>query len=100
MADVNEVEAALAIHEAYLSSLPNVVGLGIVSRDEAKPMSTDVVLGVYVSRKLPRERLSAEEIIPQVIELESKGRALNIDVRVIEQGLVQTENVITGKEVL
>ncbi len=87
-------------YENYLNALPNVVGTGIVSKDESKPGSKRVAVAVYVSEKKPRETLKENELIPEYLEIRKEGRKKRIPIRVIEQGHVTKESEVMGKEPL
>lgn len=99
-------ERALEQNEDRLSGLPNVVGLGIVSRKEDEPDADDLAVAVYVSEKVPREDLSRAERIPTRLRVKSRGRYRMVPVRVIEQGEVSLEpersaaGPVLGKEPL
>ena len=94
------VEHALNSYEDYLSALPNVVGLGIVSKDATKPGSRRRAVAVYVTEKKPRETLKANERIPEYLEIQEGKRKRKVPVRVIEQGIVRLEQETIGKEPL
>jgi hypothetical protein len=94
------LESVLDSYEDRLSSLPNVVGLGIVSLDEADMESEHLAVGVYVSQKIPQQELNESELIPKYLEVQEKGQILQIPIRVIEQGEVKLEDQGIGKETL
>lgn len=91
MATVRDAERILQAHEDRLSRYPNVVGLGIRSLDESEPGGKDVAVAVYVTRKLPEEKLAKKDRIPRYLELPGKNRKLRVRTRVIEQGDVALE---------
>lgn len=103
MASEKQCERALEAFEDQLGSLPNVVGMGIVPEDEADPDSSGLAVGVYVTRKLPKEELEPDELIPQRLEYRDRRGRHTVKVRVIEQGEVQLEGAgadVIGKEPL
>jgi hypothetical protein len=57
----NDIEKARAEHTNELMALPNVVGVGTGRRDEQP------VIKVFVERKLPREALAQDELVPAVV---------------------------------
>lgn len=65
LARVTSVRAA---HEARLLRYPNVVAVadGIRTRD-GQPTGEPCIV-VYVSRKVPRERLSPDEVLPEQLD--------------------------------
>jgi hypothetical protein len=65
------VEKAQAVKEAYsgfLMSKPNVVGVGIGLQKAEGQRTGQIGLVVMVSRKVPREMLRPEEVIPEQID--------------------------------
>ncbi len=93
-------EQARNYHESYLNALPNVIGTGIVSRDEKKPASKQIAVAVYVTKKKPKELLKKNELIPEYLEIQEGGHKRKVPVRVIEQGHVNLEEELLGKEPL
>jgi hypothetical protein len=57
-----DLEAVLQRHEDRLMSLPNVRGVGIGERDG------EAVIKVFVDKKVPEARLSANALVPKSIE--------------------------------
>lgn len=82
-------EKALEHHEERLSTLPNVVGLGIVD----KPGSKGLAVGVYVSKKVPLEDLKRADRIPKRLFTQYAQRRRWVPVSVIEQGIVELEAI-------
>jgi len=64
-----DIGEANARHEGDLLRLPNVIGVGIGMR------GTDPIIKVFVTRKLPREALGADELIPETLE----GYPISVD---------------------
>ena len=97
MVTEKQVAKALDLFEDVLSARPNVVGLGIVpAREEGG--GQEMAIGVYVSKKLPKDRLSEDEIIPPEVEIKARGGKVRVRTRVIEQGEISLESV--GRESL
>jgi hypothetical protein len=88
MATQAECERALNRFAEDLSRRRNVVGLGIVRSEESlRPAShRNLVVAVYVRRKLPRDELAEEDVVPAVLRLPGHGRIIEVPTRVIELG--------------
>ena len=84
-------EKALQQNENRLSRLPNVVGLGIVSRHADEPGAEELAIGVYVRRKVPANRLRRADRIPTRLRVDTGASYRLVPVRVIEQGDVVVE---------
>lgn len=65
---IERVQAIKAKHEADLLAKANVVGVGIGYRQRDQVHTDEVVLVVMVRRKVPRDQLKAQDLIPQQIE--------------------------------
>ncbi|MEU3918697.1 hypothetical protein ACFYW6_08535 [Streptomyces sp. NPDC002659] len=59
-----DVKRARELHESRLMRLANVTGVG-TGRDEHS--GVDVIV-VFVTRKVPRDRLRAEDVVPAQLE--------------------------------
>ncbi|GAA1906832.1 hypothetical protein GCM10009837_32960 [Streptomyces durmitorensis] len=59
-----DAQQARSLHEDRLMKLANVTGVG-TGRDENS--GTDVIV-VFVTRKVPRDRLRDEDVVPAVLE--------------------------------
>lgn len=59
-----DASQARSLHEDRLMKLANVTGVGI-GKDEHT--GTDVIV-VFVTRKVPRDRLRDEDVVPAVLE--------------------------------
>ncbi|MGN6182416.1 MAG: hypothetical protein ACTHQM_02045 [Thermoanaerobaculia bacterium] len=77
MATDDEVKRILDEHADALANLPNVVGMGVV----------DDAVAVYVSTKVPEERLAQTDIVPK--ELSAQG--VKARTRVIEIGTIKPQ---------
>ncbi len=95
MATEKQCKRALDLFADDLSRRSNVVGLGIVPKDEEAP-GAGMAVGIYVSKKIPKDRLRADDLVPRVLEVPSKSGTVRCPTRVIEQGEVQLESV--GRE--
>jgi hypothetical protein len=67
-------------HESALLALPNVVGVG-TGRDDR---TGSEVIHVYVQRKVPRQELNPDEMIPSVLD--------GVPVRVVPIGEVTAQD--------
>jgi len=85
-------ERALEAHEEHLGSLPNVVGLGIVPEGDTGRAARSLAVAVYVTKKLPRDELRPEDIIPSNLEVLYRKRMHQVPVRIVEQGEVELES--------
>ena len=54
--------------EAQLMELPNVVGVGVGLREEGGEYTSEVVVVVFVSEKVPATQLKKDELIPAEID--------------------------------
>ncbi|MGW7071265.1 hypothetical protein ACWGII_33700 [Streptomyces sp. NPDC054855] len=59
-----DASQARNLHEGPLMKLANVTGVGIGKDDSS---GADVIV-VFVTRKVPRDRLRDEDVIPAVLE--------------------------------
>jgi hypothetical protein len=98
MATRAECQRALARHQDDLSQRRNVVGLGIVSCNRVLRLTRAdaLAVAVYVSRKIPPDQLSQEDVVPRVVLARCGGREIEVPVEVIEQGTIALDAI--GKE--
>ncbi|MFE6163460.1 hypothetical protein ACFQ7F_31630 [Streptomyces sp. NPDC056486] len=59
-----DASQARSLHEDRLMKLVNVTGVGIGKDDHS---GADVIV-VFVTRKVPRDRLRDEDMVPEVLE--------------------------------
>lgn len=59
-----DAQQARSLHEDRLMKLANVTGVGIGKDDGS---GADVIV-VFVTRKVPRDRLRDEDVVPEVLE--------------------------------
>ena len=97
----DEARATLDQHEDLLSSLPNVVGMGIVpAGDEGAATASTQALGgsqggsgsaiaVYVQRKVDAGDLDAEQRVPSHLPSVRGGRQKDVPTKVIEVGEIK-----------
>ena len=78
--------------ENFLIQHPNVIGLGIVPKGK-RGSKGGMAIGVYVSRKLPEDHVSADELVPDHLEIPGKHGPVVVPTRVIEQGEVRLESL-------
>lgn len=88
MATVEHVRRALDLFAGELSGKKNVVGLGRVPSDNK---SGDWELAVYVSEKVPPEKLAAADLVPKTLEVPGRGQSHPVTTQVIEQGPISLE---------
>ena len=95
MATRSQANRALESFQRELNQCKNVVGLGIVPVDESAlgETSKDLAVAVYVSKKIPLEKLAEKDRIPESLAIRGKGGDLSVPVRVIEQGVVQKQSL-------
>jgi hypothetical protein len=93
MATTPQVKRALNHFENELANRKNVVGLGIVPEDEERGRSAKMAVGVYVTKKVDRKKLSAKDLLPKSLKISGRAGTVRIPVRVIEQGPVSLEPV-------
>ena len=78
---IEQIQAVKAAHETELMAKANVVGVGIGFRQQRRTHTNDVVLVVLVEKKVPRDELAPEDIIPGQIDgvpvdVQESGRIL------------------------
>ena len=94
MATQAQCERALGLFEEELSRRKNVVGLGIVpADDEPRSGRRGLAVGVYVKKKLPANRLSEKDRVPETLSVPGRSGPVHVPTRVIEQGEVRLEAV-------
>ena len=69
-----------------------MVGLGIVPKHDGVA-EDGMAIGVYVSKKLPQDRLSADDRVPDSVEIPGKKNSVTVPTRVIEEGEVRLESL-------
>ncbi|WP_346779973.1 hypothetical protein [Streptomyces sp. S3(2020)] len=74
-----DTHRARSLHEGRLMSLPHVTGVGTGKNDHT---GEDVVI-VFVTRKVPRDRLRNEDVIPDELD--------GVPVRVLAIGEVSAQ---------
>ena len=95
MATQAQAKRALDLFEEELSGRKNVVGLGIVPAEEEKAGTgrRGLAVGVYVKKKVPADRLSEKDLVPETLSVPGRNGAVHVPTRVIEQGEVRLERV-------
>ncbi|HEX4495919.1 MAG TPA: hypothetical protein VIE43_09650 [Thermoanaerobaculia bacterium] len=88
MTNENDLKQLLDLLSDKLTSLPNVVGLGITSADAADPRGAPAV-AVYVSKKVSRGELTPAEQVPGTVRALVDGRQVEAPTRVIEVGEIK-----------
>lgn len=82
MADKAQARLALDQYDLSLKSRKNVVGTGVLESEDG----SGEAIAVYVSHKEPKADLSAEDLIPESVELATEGIKLEVPVRVFDVG--------------
>jgi hypothetical protein len=81
---------ALREYEDSLSQKANVLGLGIVTRQQSLSADrTDLAVAAYVSRKVPVDELASDDLIPDMLFITDRQQRVGVPVRVIEHGPFQ-----------
>ncbi len=85
-----ECQRVLARYQNLLSQRRNVVGLGIVSCNRVLRLTRpdELAVAVYVSRKIPLDQHSQDDVVPHVLLVRDGGPAIEVPVKVIEQGTI------------
>jgi hypothetical protein len=109
MATRAQCERALEHFGEWLSTLPNVVGLGVVEleveleaeleEEKAAAQKTggkEYAVGVYVSKKLPPSQVPEKDRVPEMLELPSRGKIILVPTKIIAIGEMRPE--FTGRE--
>lgn len=82
MASEGDVKRIVDEYADKLTSLPNVVGVGVQSDKGA----LGSVVAVYVRAKVPEQTLKPSEIIPRTLTATIAGQRIDAPTRVIEVG--------------
>lgn len=90
MAKASHVERALDLFADVLTRKKNVVGVGKVP---AEGGAGGWRLAVYVEKKVPEDELAAADLVPKTLELPGRGEKVEVETKVIEQGIVSLEDV-------
>lgn len=80
----DDVKRVLDEHADRLTSLPNVVGVGLVSADDEAEGESAVA--VYVRSKVPEAQLKPSEVVPRTLTSTVGGERVKVPTRVIEVG--------------
>ena len=68
MMDKNQVEVIRKKYEEKLMLLPNVVGVGIGLKSPEDENDDQICIKVYVEKKLPKDILQQNEMIPSELD--------------------------------
>ena len=81
-------------HERSLGQLKNVVGMGIIDLEDEEKIAkkSESAIAVYVRKKIPKEKLIQDEVIPEHLEIKFRGKVTKVPTKVIEQGDVSLES--------
>ena len=85
MATRDQCKRAKALHGQRLAKVKHFNGLGITP-DPDQPLDgpTQYAVAVYVTEKLPKEKLSPEDLVPSYLEIPGKGAVIRVPTQVIE----------------
>lgn len=88
-----DCKAALDQHEQALVRRKNVVGLGIVAKEDrtGKQVRGDLAVAVYVRKKRPIQELDPKDVIPPELVVRTSSGETRVATRVIEQGIMRLE---------
>ena len=64
MASRSHVKRAIELYQEQLEGYPNVTGIGVVPVDDDPGGPAELAVAVYVTRKVPRNELADDEMIP------------------------------------
>jgi len=78
LAKVELLIRAKEINKKLLLSKPNVIGLNVAHRIKEGKVTEEMVVTVYVSRKLDQSKLSKEQMIPKTLKI--NDREVPVDV--------------------
>jgi len=78
-------QLALEQYSDMLSALKNVVGVGIAHGLIGQSVA------VYVSKKMPLDKLSDEDVVPKFLEVVIGSQKIQVPTTVHEQGIVEHE---------
>lgn len=87
-----QCKRALDLHEDRLSSLSNVVGLGVVDMAENDKNQDNFAVAIYVSRLPGPDEVDSESWPGSLTILGSGDTKIEIPVKLIEQGPVELED--------
>lgn len=79
----DDVKRILDEHADRLTSLPNVIGVGLVPADSEEG---DSAVAVYVRSKVSEAQLKPSEIVPRTLTSTIAGARVDAATRVIEVG--------------
>lgn len=85
-----EARDALDQHQSLLESLPNVVGMGVVSAQDQPDAGAGTkggsAVAVYVKRKVAADQLEAAQRVPSHLPSVRDGKQKNVPTKVVEVG--------------
>jgi hypothetical protein len=93
MSSRSHVQRAIELYEEELARYPNVTGIGVVPVTDDSEGPTDLAVAVYVTRKVPRDQLKADERIPPSLEIPSRDGSQKVPTRVIATGEFTLEDL-------
>ena len=82
MATEEQCRQAMKLHEDRLLGLANVEGLGVreIEVPDGDDFKSQLCVAVYVRKKVPRDQLAPEDIIPKTVPLSEDDDRTIVDV--------------------
>lgn len=91
MAKASQVDRALDLFADELTRKKHVVGVGKVPAEGA---AGEWRLAVYVEKKVSEGELAAADLVPKTLEVPGRGEKVQVETKVIEQGMVSLEEIV------
>ena len=83
MVTEHNVKKALDEHGEKITSLPNVVGIGMVEASDTQP-EEGMAVAVYVNKKIPKTELDESALVPKELETICENKQVSVPTRVVE----------------
>ncbi len=92
---LSKVEEVKGENEELLFTLPNVVGVGIGLKEVKGKETKEIVVSAYVEKKLSRDKLGANELVPDSFSIPQTSEIIKTDVRQVGkiEALAFTANI-------
>jgi hypothetical protein len=78
---LSKVEEVKEKNEGLLFTLPNVIGVGIGLKEVKGKETNEIVLSAYVEKKLSRDKLGVNELVPDSFSIPKTSETIKTDVR-------------------
>lgn len=76
---LSDLIAAKSSTSMLLMAKPNVVALGVGLRTRKGAVHDELTIKVYVSRKLPKELLSEQDLIPSTVSFQNRNIRIDVE---------------------